>query len=427
MIQEISLTNFKCLEDVCIKPRLITVLIGPNGSGKSSVLQALALLKQSRQHVSLNFAGPLVDLGTYEDVVFTRKPSLDIAFGLRGSLAVPLALLEAFQGTSPQVEFAHNLVLDPRGLRSVAIWIKTGRFELNGGWLRGAPHGQLTPRFYEERGLRYTFSLREATAQPIHYEATGVSDENRDFFDKCSRAFDSVLSVVRQVLERTFVVPAIRAFHKPQARFAPTQASDFISPEGSMKQAEDLASAIAYDPLIAKNISQWLERVTGGGIEHHARPGPAVALETSMQDFKVNLVNEGAGLSQLVFCFGQLAAAPADSFVAIEEPEIHLHPRAQASLADVFVEIAKEENKQILLTTHSEHILFSLLTSIAEGKLGTDELAVYYFEKQNAASTARGLRVDEQGKIEGGLPGFFEANIKQFRRYLDALAQGKDS
>ena len=53
MITNITLGNFKCFRHVSINPKLVTVLIGPNGTGKSGVLQALMLLKQSRDDLTL--------------------------------------------------------------------------------------------------------------------------------------------------------------------------------------------------------------------------------------------------------------------------------------------------------------------------------------------------------------------------------------
>ena len=55
----------------------------------------------------------------------------------------------------------------------------------------------------------------------------------------------------------------------------------------------------------------------------------------------------------------------------IEEPEIHLHPKAQAELAEVLTEVALEEDKQVIMTTHSEHITGRLLTLVAEGIVDT--------------------------------------------------------
>lgn len=100
-----------------------------------------------------------------------------------------------------------------------------------------------------------------------------------------------------------------------------------------------------------------------------------------------------------------------------------MHPKAQSDLIDIFVEICKEENKQILLTTHSEHILFRLLTKVAEGELTPEDLAIYYFTKEDTYAIATELEIDEKGRLKGGLPGFFEEELKEFKEYLDALTQ----
>ena len=75
MITSITLENFKSFRKVEVNPRLITAFVGPNGSGKSSVLQALALLKQSAggDQIRLNLRGPLVNLRTYAQL----QPNFD--------------------------------------------------------------------------------------------------------------------------------------------------------------------------------------------------------------------------------------------------------------------------------------------------------------------------------------------------------------
>lgn len=88
---------------------------------------------------------------------------------------------------------------------------------------------------------------------------------------------------------------------------------------------------------------------------------------------------------------------------------------------DIFVEIAKKEKKKILLTTHSEHVLFRLLINVAKGVLQPEDLSIYFFEKENASTIVKKLQIDEKGRIEDGLPGFFEEEMNEFKDYIDAL------
>ena len=106
----------------------------------------------------------------------------------------------------------------------------------------------------------------------------------------------------------------------------------------------------------------------------------------------------------------------------IEEPEIHLHPGAQADLASVLVKEAVSENKQIMMTTHSEHVAGRLLTLVAEGKLSADDLAIYSFEKDKAGvCSASKIEVTDRGQVIGGLNSFFETDLNEMRRYVEAL------
>lgn len=137
---------------------------------------------------------------------------------------------------------------------------------------------------------------------------------------------------------------------------------------------------------------------------------------------RVKLVHDGFGSNQLVYVFTQMAAARKSTTICIDEPEIHLHPAAQARLTEVLVDIARDEDQQLILTTHSEHILMGLLTAVAKGTLAAEELKVYYFTREGDAARVERLEVNENGQIKGGLKGFFEAEMNAMDRYLKALA-----
>ena len=118
----------------------------------------------------------------------------------------------------------------------------------------------------------------------------------------------------------------------------------------------------------------------------------------------------------------QLVSAEKGATVMIEEPEIHLHPRAQAELAEVLTEVALEEDKQVIMTTHSEHITGRLLTLVAEGKLTPDDVAIYAFEKdEEGVCTAKDLKISDDGRIEGSIGDFFEVNLAEMNRMVKAL------
>jgi predicted ATPase len=202
---------------------------------------------------------------------------------------------------------------------------------------------------------------------------------------------------------------------------------DDVSLQGGLTQQEqETATNLVDSRPLEKQISSLIGKITGVGLRAQTVPAQSVVVkaETSVGD--VNVVSEGFGTNALILLAHQLTSSAKGATVMIEEPEIHLHPRAQASVASVLVDEAKAENKQLITTTHSEHILGRLLTLVAEKKLAVDELAIYAFEKdEEGVCTASQLDVTEDGRVKGGIKDFFESELEEVNRYMKALQSDK--
>ncbi len=132
----------------------------------------------------------------------------------------------------------------------------------------------------------------------------------------------------------------------------------------------------------------------------------------------------GVGISQVIPVV-VTALADREHLLVIEQPELHLHPRLQANLGDLFIEAAVGERKQtVVLETHSEHLLLRLLRRIRETSEGTlpdgcqslkpDQLAVVYIESIDGSVRVTRLHVTEDGDFAGSWPaGFFDERAKE--------------
>ena len=188
-------------------------------------------------------------------------------------------------------------------------------------------------------------------------------------------------------------------------------------------QEEQLASNLGYSRATEERISDVLRRVTGTGMRVDTVPPQSVEVNSVGISGVLNIVMEGFGANALILLVHELIEAQKGATVLIEEPEIHLHPKAQAELAEVLAETAKAEDKQIIMTTHSEHIAGRLLTLVAEGKLTTDELAIYSFEKdEKGECSASEIEITDRGQTKGGLKSFFDNELDEVDRYIRALA-----
>jgi predicted ATPase len=191
-------------------------------------------------------------------------------------------------------------------------------------------------------------------------------------------------------------------------------------PSPSLASGEEVFTTFAYRRELEEKVSAWLTKITGTGVTMHIVPGRQVQLKNS-EGF--DIYQGGFGTNQLIRPLLMLAASPYDSLIAIEEAETSLHPRAQVKLCDVLVDIAREENKQIVLTTHNEHMLTGFLNIVAENRLASDELRVYFFTKARNEARVTSLKVDDRGGVEGGLRGFFEVDMENYERHLKALSR----
>ncbi len=128
----------------------------------------------------------------------------------------------------------------------------------------------------------------------------------------------------------------------------------------------------------------------------------------------------GIGISQVVPVI-VTALDGSGKLVAIEQPELHIHPRLQAEIADLFLKAGQKRGHRFLIETHSEHLILRLLRRIRETENGkapvnrqlrTDDLAIYYLKQEGGTTLASRIDVDVKGEFIQPWPDdFFEIDF----------------
>ena len=115
--------------------------------------------------------------------------------------------------------------------------------------------------------------------------------------------------------------------------------------------------------------------------------------------------------------------APPGSTIILEQPEIHLHPAVQSGLADVFIDVIKNRGVQIILESHSEHLLHRLQRRIAEEQLTPDDVALYFTKIEDGESKLDELDVDPYGNIRNWPQNFFGDEMSDLAAMTEAAMQ----
>lgn len=79
------------------------------------------------------------------------------------------------------------------------------------------------------------------------------------------------------------------------------------------------------------------------------------------------------------------------------------------------------DQKQLLITTHSEHILLGFLENIMKGNIKPEDIRIYFSEKAQGIAKFSNLPVNKNGEIEGGLRGFIDADMEHMRKFLQVM------
>ena len=422
-LARVSLHNFKGHEDLRLDMGKITVLIGPTSSGKSTVLQALNLLRSALKAGSFGMlGGGSREYGLFADIVTRRDEGRDVGIGIDGRQRVGTG-----EDGDMAADFAYDVSfgssLSPSKVRAT-VDVRRDPQPPSGGemrveHMRGAGADATT---VSGAGL-VGDSPASARADSGPAPQIDIDLANRPMTGAFRRMFSNG-QFFKSLLDELWHVPFSRVV---TSYTLPLEYSGDVLSSDRTHGAASLVSYISSDHSIQKKISCMMREIGLGEIVTRNVPvsegkDAALALDFVDGDTFRSIVHEGSGPNQLVSMLAMLAYSPRGAIVTIEEPEIHLDPAAQARLMGILVRQATEEGKQIVFTTHSDHLLYPLLAYVEKEShpLKCDDVAMHYFSTDGSGSPAGAerLAINKYGQIPGGLRGFWNADGKAMREIV---------
>ena len=382
MLTRIDLRRFKCFETLKLPLRPLTLLSGQNASGKSTVMQALVLLHQTmREHEwssRLMLNGAAVRLGTAIDVI-------DQVHGRRGFGITLLdgessRFLWEFEGERDEMSMA---VRQARGETDAGdSWDVTGSEPLHYLLPARSDDHSLTGRL---RGLTYLTAERLGPRE--HYmfddpQLTPVVGPRGEYTVSVlhSGGDDRVLD---ELVIESAPPTRLRQVEARMARFFP-------------------GCELVTEPVPRANAATLGIRISRGTDFH--RP-----------------VHTGFGLTQVLPIVVAALSADRDDLLLIENPEVHMHPAGQAAMGEFLAEVAAA-GVQVMIETHSDHVLNGIRRAVRDRKLPGGDVALYFFRPRREDGAEDEPQVltpamDADGDIDSWPDGFFDQFDKDMNHF----------
>lgn len=365
MITHLSINNLKLHNHTDLELKGLTILTGMNGMGKSTAIQALVLLRQSFMvndlDAGLNLKGDLCDAGISGELACqaSTEHTLDINMKFDGQ-----------DNLNFSFEYPDNI------LDTLLPGVETNQ---------------------TSKAILSGYSLFNENFQYLSAFRFGPQKS----YDR-----DTSLVVTKKQISKTM----------GQCEYAVhflEQYKNTNIPIEELAIIED--DDITPDHRLAVQVERWLRLVS---------PNIKIDIEPAGEDFKlkyrfrrenntitedITALNTGFGITYILPILIAVLSANKDAIILIENPEAHLHPKGQSVLMEL-ISKAVAHGVQIIIESHSDHIINGSLVAVNKKWLTPDLLSIYYFEREEHGHTALAhqLRISETGHITCPPKGFFD-------------------
>ncbi|MDE0158919.1 MAG: AAA family ATPase [Candidatus Dadabacteria bacterium] len=445
-MRSITLKNFRCFrEEQTAKLAPLTLLVGENSTGKTSFMAMIrALWDVAYRYQIPDFKEPPYDLGSFDEIAYNRgtrggqvdtfeagfdpnnlivfkndatdkvRPyHLNITFAKDGTVPVPVRR----RMTCEDLWIEEFLEPKNRDFR-FRVGTEKGSWEFKASLDLGSPsdfaHYAVDPFFYtlpeEVEGLSPLEGSEKITKKDLERLREFWGFCFTGLFRKADRPYAS--APVRSEPKRTYD-PA-RLSSDPEGDYVPMYLANAYARQRRVwnylkNELERFGQASGlFDEITVKHLGKTLGSPFQLQVRKFAgrRKGP----------WK-NLVDVGYGISQVLPVVTELFRQDAAPLVLLQQPEVHLHPSAQAALGTLFCQIAVRSS-QLVVETHSDYIVDRVRMEVRDNNipLKPEDVSILFFERKELDVHIHSLRLDEEGNILDVPPNYRNFFMEESRR-----------
>lgn len=405
----LTLQNFRCFASLRpIELRPLTVLVGENSTGKSSFLAGIRLAWDLAHGNRIEFNEEPFLLGAFDQIVHFRGGR----GGRRESFEIGLETTSSARRRD-RVRVAHHAEFLPSGSHPVIAkqTMRTGDYLLTANFPRDGEGLRFELRVSGRRRFARTLKKPDLPARmspetPLDWSfAVYLLMHERELPMKDVEMVEQIMMASRMSGgQRPVAIAPVRT--RPQRTYNPV--SDSPLPEGEHIPMV-LAKTFFEDKQRWASLKQALDRFgTASGLFSSFEIKPLGRHESDPFQLRVkmvqgppsNLVDVGYGISQVLPILVDALMADRGNLYLLQQPEVHLHPRAQAELGSFLAELVATQAKRVVVETHSDHLIDRLRMDVRDKKsIKPSDISVLFFERQGVEVIVHPMEIDGAGNL----------------------------
>ena len=401
-----NVRSFAGQYEIPIKP--LTILVGENSAGKSSFLGIVhSVLSVQFPSTRQSFSSPPYELGSFDDIAtykggkYGRASSFTVGIEKEG-VATNRAIFVNDRGQPVLSNFSSKTNIGN-------LDIKFSRDQISGNVSLNRHGSRKADKFSFEIPTRGEMQLSQGALFNLILAGAFAKERNdKSTFQLIAHRHELVHKLVSLVTftDQIDVLSLSPVRSKPRRTY--DEFSDEFQPEG-----EHIPYVLArllldtHDVKRSKYFSDLLDAFgKGSGLFDDLKVQPLGKSPTSPFQVKikkagplVNLHDVGYGVSQALPIAVESIQADVNRWLLLQQPEVHLHPRAQAQLGSLFTELAGKHNKKLIIETHSDYLLDRVRQEVASKTIKSADVQIIYFEKSKHLTNVHPISLDDNGNI----------------------------
>jgi energy-coupling factor transporter ATP-binding protein EcfA2 len=418
---DLIIENIRCFASrhtIPVKP--FTLLTGENSSGKSTFLAALAAVHDPLGFpLRPRFNEPPYSLGNFDTIAtykggrYGRASSFALGYTQNGrSNTKTSEIIATYVGRHGLVEIS-EVTAKNAALQATLFFVEEN----------GSPKLKVT---VEREGTKHTYefdmgqvggkSTRLALEDVFFFifmELSRASERNRSRKEVPSEDVLKDLSLLFGRINQPQALSIAPIRTRPKRTY--DQITEEFTPEG--EHIPFVLSSILDDPSARATLERFGEE---SGLFKHIgikklgdKISDPVQVMVTSSSRPANLLDVGYGVSQALPVVVQSVLAARHNLLLLQQPEVHLHPRAQAALGSLMVDLLVEGKKQFVVETHSDYIIDRVRQEVANGKVSAESVSILYFERQGGETCVYPLSLDKAGNVLNAPPTYREFFLKE--------------